>query len=173
MESPGAEALAEYFERVDSIEEIDLSRNQIIDDGIIAVTNGLIKSAQRGTLRSLNISYNFVNNSEAVTGLVTLITLAKELRVVDLSVMYIDNPRFQERMIEALTHLTQLNAISWNQDIGVDKVGENVISRFIESLPELKHLELQGSIHSKTRRDELRAMAEQRGIKLVLTLPDD
>ena len=41
LENEGAKAFAEYFKQVDMIEEIDLSQNQIMGDGISEVTIAL------------------------------------------------------------------------------------------------------------------------------------
>lgn len=66
-----------------------------------------------------------------------------------------------------------MKSIRWNKDIGVDKVGEEAIDRFIESMPNLKQIQMEGPIHKKSKRDELRSKCQDRDIVLMLTPEDD
>ena len=57
-----------------------------------------------------------------------------------------------------------LQSIRWCEDIKYDKIGLEAIQKFLLRMPKLKKLEITGAIHSKTKRDELRANASTRGV---------
>ena len=63
--------------------------------------------------------------------------------------------------------------LKWNRDIRYDKVGIIAIEDFLLKMPKLRHLELLGCIHSRTKREELRENSRQRNINLVLSEPDE
>jgi len=53
-----------------------------------------------------------------------------------------------------------LREVRWNQDLNIDAIGIKAINSFLESMPKLKVLEIQGPIHKKSKRDELRSKAQ-------------
>ena len=54
-----------------------------------------------------------------------------------------------------------------------DAAGREAIKNFLEHMPKLVTLELQGSIHKKSERDQLRANAKLQQVNLVLSAPDE
>ena len=60
MESDGAEVVAEYLQKIDTLEELDISRNQIMNDEMTAVLQAVKLSAAQ--LRVFKISQNMLDN---------------------------------------------------------------------------------------------------------------
>lgn len=87
MESEGAEAVTEYLQKIDTLEEIDISKNQIMNEDMTAVLKAIKLSAAQ--LRVLRISQNMLD-SKAITELVQILALATSLERLDISETNID-----------------------------------------------------------------------------------
>ena len=89
MSSEGAEALALYFEQIDTLEVVDISQNSIETDGLTPLCRSLQPSA-RSQLCSLNLAENWFNSTECLNELVSLLNVSRQLERVDLSDLQID-----------------------------------------------------------------------------------
>ena len=105
--------------------------------------------------------------------MIELLYLATALEVLDISDAWISKKKHQQRIVDALCNskvAKKIKELRWSKDIKVDQVGEETIKKFLESMPELKHLELLGCIHSRTKREALRNRATTDfNVRLALT----
>lgn len=169
LENPGATSLAEAFQTIGSLEEVQMPQNGILHEGIAALAEAFKSNPN---LKILNLNDNTFT-SKGATAMAKVLPSLKNLEVINFGDCLVKTEGAKALAKSLRTSVNNLKELNLSFD-EINKEGALAIVEALESKDSLKKLELNGNAIGEDGIEEVKGWLESNGrLDALGSLSDD